>query len=81
MDLLTRALNLPIAEQDERIVAGARKHFFVHGFWSVTMDDLANELAISKKTLYTRFQSKAALLEDRYPVVSATRPAAGSWAT
>src|SRR6266550_4459748 len=45
------------------IVEAARAHFFSHGFRSVTMDDLANELNISKKTLYAHFPSKIALLE------------------
>src|SRR5436190_19030014 len=47
----------------QRIVEAARAHFFSHGFRSVTMDDLAEELAISKKTLYAHFPSKIALLE------------------
>ncbi len=47
----------------QRIVEAARAHFFSHGFRSVTMDDLAEELAISKKTLYAHFPSKTALLE------------------
>jgi AcrR family transcriptional regulator len=46
----------------QRIVAGARAHFFAHGFRSVTMSDLAAELGMSKKTLYAHFPSKAALL-------------------
>lgn len=46
----------------QRIVAAARAHFFAHGFRSVTMDDLAAELGMSKKTLYAEFSSKAALL-------------------
>lgn len=46
-----------------RIVSGARQHFFAHGFRGVTMDDLAAELGMSKKTLYARFPSKSALLE------------------
>ena len=45
------------------IVEAARAHFFNHGFRSVTMDDLADELGISKKTLYIHFPSKVALLE------------------
>jgi AcrR family transcriptional regulator len=44
-------------------VAAARAHFFSHGFRSVTMDDLAEELGISKKTLYLHFPGKIALLE------------------
>ena len=45
-----------------RIVTAARRHFFAHGFRSVTMDDLAEELGMSKKTLYASFPSKEALL-------------------
>ncbi len=47
----------------QRIVTAARHHFFAHGFRSVTMDDLAEELGMSKKTLYACFPSKTALLE------------------
>src|SRR4051812_40469867 len=47
----------------ERIVGGARKHFFAHGFRGVTMDDLAAELGMSKKTLYAHFRSKPELVE------------------
>src|SRR5881394_260106 len=47
----------------QRIVDAARIHFFSHGFRSVTMDDLAEELGISKKTLYAHFPGKMELLE------------------
>src|SRR5213596_708794 len=47
----------------QRIVDAARVHFFSHGFRSVTMDDLAQELGISKKTLYAHFPGKFDLLE------------------
>src|SRR5438132_9217114 len=47
----------------QRIVEAARGHFFSHGFRSVTMDDLAFELGISKKTLYAYFPGKFDLLE------------------
>jgi AcrR family transcriptional regulator len=33
------------------IVSAARAHFFSHGFGRVTIDDLAEEFGISKKTL------------------------------
>jgi AcrR family transcriptional regulator len=46
-----------------RIIAAARASFFAQGFRSVTMDQLAEELAMSKKTLYAHFPSKHALLE------------------
>jgi AcrR family transcriptional regulator len=45
------------------VVDVARQQFFSHGFRHVTMDELARELGMSKKTLYTSFPSKAALLE------------------
>ncbi len=47
----------------QRIVEAARAHFFCHGFRSVTMDELAEELGISKKTLYAHFPGKIELLE------------------
>src|SRR5204863_6772013 len=60
----------------QRIVAAARGHFFNHGFRSVTMDDLAEELGISKKTLYAYFPGKFDLLEavlaDKLTAVEAT---------
>ena len=59
-----------------RIVDSARAHFFSHGFRSVTMDDLALELGISKKTLYAHFPGKFDLLEavlaDKLTSVEAT---------
>src|SRR5882762_769360 len=66
---------LPADSDAQRIVEAARAHFFSHGFRSVTMDDLAEELAISKKTLYAHFPSKIALLEavlaDKFASVKA----------
>ena len=60
----------------QRIVDAARVHFFNHGFRSVTMDDLAEELGISKKTLYAHFPGKIDLLEavlaDKFAGVEAT---------
>jgi AcrR family transcriptional regulator len=60
----------------QRIVDAARIHFFSHGFRSVTMDDLAEELGISKKTLYAHFPGKFDLLEavlaDKLAGVEAT---------
>lgn len=56
----------PAAAQDaarQRVLAAARQRFLSQGFRSVTMDELADELGMSKKTLYQQFPSKAALLE------------------
>jgi AcrR family transcriptional regulator len=47
----------------ERIVAAARRSFFANGFRGVSMDDLARELGMSKRTLYEHFSSKTALIE------------------
>jgi AcrR family transcriptional regulator len=59
----------------QRIINAARVHFFSHGFRSVTMDDLAEELGISKKTLYAHFPGKFDLLEavlaDKFASVEA----------
>ena len=48
----------------QRIVTAARHRFLQHGFRSVTMDEIAVELGMSKKTLYAYFQSKTDLLRD-----------------
>jgi len=56
----TPASDAPTPEA--RIVAGARRHFFAHGFRRVTMDELARELGMSKKTLYVSFPGKLDLL-------------------
>jgi AcrR family transcriptional regulator len=47
----------------ERIVETARRHFLAQGFRAVTMDDLAAELGMSKKTFYTSFPGKTSLVE------------------
>jgi AcrR family transcriptional regulator len=47
----------------QRILGAAREQFLAHGFRSVTMDDLAEGLGMSKKTVYAHFPSKTALLE------------------
>jgi AcrR family transcriptional regulator len=52
----------------QRILRQARTHFFVHGYSTLTMADLATELGMSKKTLYVHFAGKdaivGALIED-----------------
>ena len=61
---LTESDRLPENPAAQRIVGAARRHFFAHGFRSVTMDDLAEELGMSKKTLYTSFPGKEALVRS-----------------
>jgi hypothetical protein len=46
-----------------KILHTATKMFLDLGFKSVTMDDLAAELGISKKTIYTHFENKTQLVE------------------
>jgi len=41
-----------------RIVRQAREHLFAHGYCQCTMDELAAELGMSKKTLYAHFPGK-----------------------
>lgn len=48
----------------EKIVQKATDLFLKLGFKSVTMDDIANEMAISKKTIYTHFKNKTALVKE-----------------
>jgi AcrR family transcriptional regulator len=47
-----------------RILEQAQKTFFQSGFYRITMDELAHNLGISKKTLYKHFPSKEILLEE-----------------
>lgn len=49
-------------ELRERIVATAIEAFTKHGIKPITMDDIANRLAISKRTLYETFKDKEELL-------------------
>lgn len=51
-----------------RILRLARAHFFAHGYSRCTMEDLAADLGMSKKTLYVHFAGKdeiiAAVIDD-----------------
>lgn len=52
----------------DRIIDAAEKRFSRYGFRKVTMDDIASDLGISKKTLYLHFKSKediARAVKDR----------------
>jgi AcrR family transcriptional regulator len=61
------ATALPAAPPKEepataRILATARQHLFAYGYNALTMDDLAHELGMSKKTLYLHFPGKDAIV-------------------
>lgn len=47
----------------DKIIDKASDLFITLGFKSVTMDDIANELGMSKKTIYVHFPNKTKLVE------------------
>ena len=47
---------------DDRIITGAAELFRVAGIKAVTMDDIAHELGISKRTIYEKYGDKDELL-------------------
>jgi AcrR family transcriptional regulator len=49
-------------EVRDRILKEAAKEFFQLGIRNVTMDEIANELGISKRTIYETFKDKTELL-------------------
>jgi AcrR family transcriptional regulator len=49
-------------EIKNRIVSGARELFFRYGVKSITMDEVAKNLGISKKTIYQFFEDKDELV-------------------
>lgn len=52
------------SELRERIIQTAVEAFSTHGIKSITMDDIAASLGISKRTLYEVFSDKESLLEE-----------------
>lgn len=52
------------SELRERIIQTAVQSFCTHGIKSITMDDIAASLGISKRTLYEVFADKESLLEE-----------------
>lgn len=47
----------------DKIIHKAAELFLNYGFKSVTMDDIATEMGISKKTIYVHFNNKTKLVE------------------
>lgn len=61
-----RRIGRPPVHGDElkpQIIATVRELITVQGFATVTMDDVAAKMGISKKTLYTQFTSREEMLE------------------
>lgn len=51
-------------EVKTKILNGAETLFLRYGFKSITMDDIARELGLSKKTLYQFFEDKTKLVDE-----------------
>lgn len=48
----------------EKIITTSADLFLTLGFKSVTMDDIAKSIGISKKTIYTHFENKTRLVQE-----------------
>ncbi len=59
---ISAATTAPSCPVFTRILDAARRHFISMGVNRITMDDLAGELGMSKKTLYAHFPGKEALI-------------------
>ena len=55
----------------DKIMSKASDLFLKLGFKSVTMDDIAGEMCISKKTIYKYFCNKEILIEESTAMVHA----------
>ena len=53
----------------EKIIKKATEMFLKLGFKSVTMDDIAGEMCISKKTIYKYFCNKEVLIEEGTEII------------
>ena len=55
---------MPIMEMKERIKQKTDELFRSYGIKSVTMDDIATRLGVSKKTIYHSFADKDQLVDE-----------------
>ncbi|MGO4904823.1 TetR/AcrR family transcriptional regulator [Flavobacterium sp. W20_MBD1_R3] len=53
----------------EKIISKAKEMFLKLGFKSITMDDIAAEMCISKKTIYKYFANKELLIQESTEVL------------
>lgn len=56
-------------ELKEKIISKAGEMFLKLGFKSITMDDIAGEMCISKKTIYKYFCNKEILIEESVELI------------
>lgn len=61
-----------LKEMKEKIISKACDMFLKLGFKSITMDDIANEMCISKKTIYKFFANKEVLIAEATTTVHET---------
>lgn len=54
----------PRVEMKEKVILEALEAFRIHGIKSIRMDDIANSLRMSKRTLYEIFEDKETLLRE-----------------
>jgi AcrR family transcriptional regulator len=52
-----------LLNEKEKILANVSERFLREGFYKITMNEIASELHISKKTIYKHFPTKMALVE------------------
>ena len=57
-------MSISESETRDRILEKAREHFLQFGFSTVTMNEIATDLGMSKKTVYTYFPSKEDLAAE-----------------
>ncbi|MFZ1516090.1 MAG: TetR/AcrR family transcriptional regulator, partial [Saprospiraceae bacterium] len=57
---------MPILMNEEhrnKILESAKELFFMHGIKRITVDDICQQIGVSKKTLYVFFKNKEELIE------------------
>jgi AcrR family transcriptional regulator len=60
-------------EVRDKIISGALKMFTRYGIRSITMDSIAEELGISKRTIYEKFKDKDELLKKCFETAIKTQ--------
>lgn len=58
-----------LTKMKDKIINKAKEMFLKLGFKSITMDDIACEMCISKKTIYKYFRNKDILIEESIDLV------------
>lgn len=65
LNKIVNQADLPNPTEDRtKILNHSRKRFHSEGFYKISMDEIAKELHVSKKTIYKHFASKEILLQE-----------------